>query len=248
MMTLAAPSCLYFLPMISATFHCCMIPTKCSSGPCIGFLSWKRRLYIIRSFCAHVQLLSILPLMEMPLPPFCIHHPLLMDTLALFHSLWCPPAFPCSHFHLTLTFIWLCLAFEGSQREVLFGIRIKRPWPAGTRLPSLPRLFLHPFHPLSLPQAKVVFCFFHHHWLAELNGSTFKVILSTFLLDLSQIWPRLHSQHTHTLLFQHPSLPRHLLQHPRPHLLCLLWRNSMLKRNNYNWKSLKAKLLAIFLV
>jgi hypothetical protein len=133
---------------------------------------------------------------------------------------------------------------HGKPKRGALSTRTKRPWPVDTHLPSLLRLVPHPRHPLSPPQAKVVFRLCHRHGLAELNGLTFRVILSAFLLDLSQIWPRPHNQHMHALLVHHPSLPRHLLRHPCRHLMCLLWRNSMLKRKNYNWKRLEAKLFS----
>jgi hypothetical protein len=82
------------------------------------------------SSCARVPLLSILPLMAMPIPPVGIYRPLLPTTLALCRSPWCLPGSSCSNLCLTLTFVRLCLSFEGSRREVPSGTKTERPWKA----------------------------------------------------------------------------------------------------------------------
>jgi hypothetical protein len=241
--TPATPSCLYYLPMNSATLHCCTIPTKCSSAPCVGFPSWLWRivhcLILLRS-CAitlHSPSYGDAPPSSLhPSPsPFGYSCTLSFSLVPTWVSLFAPPPHP----HVRLVMPRLR---EAKERCSL----VPEQSGHGQSTPAYLRSCLvpHPRHPLSPPQAKVVFHLCHRHGLAELNGLTFRVILSAFLLDLSQIWPRLHSQHMHALLVHHPSLPRHLLRPPHRHLLCLLWRNSMLKRKNYNWKRLEAKLFS----
>jgi len=191
-----------------------------------------RRWYNVHSSCTHAPLLSFVLLMAMPIPLVGFYRPRLPANFSLSCPLWCLLGSFCSILLFYLSLVRICVACEGSRREVPSGTRIEQPWPSGTLPPSPPRIAprLHPqFNP---HQTKSAFHLCPRHGIAASNGLISKGTLSASLLYCSLTWPQPCSQCWHIPPIHHPSLLRH------PHLqpLCLPWKIVTSTQNNSNWR------------